>query len=535
MQDLAEILRNNRKTTPRTNTQISLSARLSSAQSPAPSGPSAGKYGEQNVDNQSLHDGQAGPGDRTSQNGVPGKPKHPPGASAGPGNAGKTERRGLRPQPEPEAVCPICGGTGYVALDVPVGHPDFGKAVPCRCKAEEMAFRRSRLLKNLSNLGGLARLTFELFIPEPTWLPAQRKHSVRRAYEQCLAFAQGPEGWLVITGTYGCGKTHLAAAIANARLASEEPAIFVVVPDLLDHLRSTFGPHSETRYDDLFDKVRSAAVLVLDDLGTQSSTPWAQEKLFQIINHRYNAQLPTVITTNQRLEDLDPRLRSRLQDTNLINRVHINAPDFRAGSNPSQSELSTLGLHRDQFFDNFNLNRRELERGERANLKNVFDAVLEYAQSPQGWLVLMGSSGSGKTHLAAAVANYQAEQDQSDAMFVVVPDLLDHLRATFSPTSTTSYDRRFDEIKKAPLLVLDDLGIESATPWAKEKLFQLLNYRHTAVLPTVITTNVPPDEMEPWLRTRILDVQRSTVCSLKVPSYRGSQSQQIVAGRGRRK
>ena len=65
-------------------------------------------------------------------------------------------------------------------------------------------------------------------------------------------------------------------------------------------------------------------------------------------------------------------------------------------------------------------------------------------------------------------------------MFVVVPDLLDHLRATFSPTSTVSYDRRFEEIRTTPLLVLDDLGTQAMTPWAREKLYQLFNHRYNA-------------------------------------------------------
>ena len=51
--------------------------------------------------------------------------------------------------------------------------------------------------------------------------------------------------------------------------------VFVVVPDLLDHLRATFNPTSGTSYDDLFSRVRSAPILILDDLGTQSATPWA--------------------------------------------------------------------------------------------------------------------------------------------------------------------------------------------------------------------------------------------------------------------
>ncbi len=111
-------------------------------------------------------------------------------------------------------------------------------------------------------------------------------------------------------------------------------------------------------------------------------------------------------------------------------------------------------------------------------------------------------------------------------MFVGVPDLLDHLRAAFSPQSGTSFDRRFDEVKRAPLLVLDDWGTHSATPWAREKLFQLLNYRYEALLPTVLTTILLKEEIEPWLRTRIKDVHRCQWCGIAAPSYPGSRSQQ---------
>ncbi len=414
---------------------------------------------------------------------------------------------------------------GYVLADVPLGHPDFGKAIPCHCKQEERLWRRVHEYQGMSNLAALAHYTFDAFTAAPPWLAPANQESLRRAFNATSAFAQNPEGWLVLTGNYGCGKTHLAAAIANDRLDRGQPAIFVVVPDLLDHLRTTFGPNSDVAYDEMFEQVRSTRLLILDDLGSQSATPWAQEKLFQILNHRYNAHLPTVITTNQRLEDLDQRLRSRLLDINLVQRLHIMAPDFRSGTNANQSDLSTLSLHMGQQFHTFEIHRRNLSPDELSNLRQVREAVMDYANDPGGWLVLMGAHGTGKTHLAAAVANHQREQGHTEAMFLVVPDFLDFLRAAFNPQSPVPYDRRFDEIRKTPMLVLDDLGVESATPWAKEKLFQLLNFRYSANLPTIITTSATVTELEPWLRSRILDTDRCVVWALKAPSYRGSSDQ----------
>ncbi len=421
-----------------------------------------------------------------------------------------------------EGPCPLCQGAGYLIKDVPVGHPDFGRLYPCRCKVEELTAKRLSDLRNLSNLGLLSRMTFESFVPEGYGLNQLKRRNLRNAYERALALAHDPQGWLVLLGGYGCGKTHLAAAIANYRVSQGQPALFIVVPDLLDHLRMTYSPHSPVSYDERFETVRTAPLLILDDLGTQSATPWAQEKLYQILNYRYNARLPTVITSNRELEEIDVRLRSRLVDPDLSIIVTILAPDFRrsGGDALDQSELSSLALHRDQTFDSFNLRRGELDAEKRENLKRAFAIAQEYAQHPEGWLVFMGPFGCGKTHLAAAIANYRASLGYQ-VLFIVVPDLLDHLRATFNPTSLVPYDKRFEEVRTAPFLVLDDLGTESATPWAREKLYQIINHRYNARLPTVITTADELEDIDPRLCTRILDESLCTPFAIMAPSYRG--------------
>ncbi|MXZ19572.1 MAG: AAA family ATPase [Caldilineaceae bacterium SB0665_bin_25] len=444
---------------------------------------------------------------------------------APPGLPSRSQRLG-RTEP---ALCKRCGGAGFLIDDLPVGHPDYGRPVPCRCKLDERRSRRRSHFRDVHKLAALARFTFETFNTELSYLPPHKLGSLVRAYDAAHEFALKPDGWLLFTGTYGCGKTHLAAAIANHRIENDQSAVFVVVPDLLDHLRSTFGPSSEASYDDVFDEVRNTAVLVLDDLGVQVASPWTQEKMFQILNDRYNRQLPTVLTTNQRLEDLDQRLRSRLQDHDLVRNIPILATDYRAGANPGQGDLSTLSFHASHTFEAFDVQRRNASVQVNANLRRVREAAEAFAFSPSGWLILLGASGAGKTHLAAAISNTLRAGGLDDVMFVVVPDLLDYLRAAFNPQSPVPYDRRFDELKRTPMLVLDDLGTESATPWAKEKLFQLLNFRYTALLPTVITSSIAEDRLEPWLRTRINDAIHCQVLTIETTSYRGSADQ--VEGR----
>lgn len=419
-----------------------------------------------------------------------------------------------------EWLCPVCGGTGYLRVDVPVGHADFGKIIECQCRKLEREKERLKELRSLSNLDTLTRFTFDKFVPEGYGLTEERKRNLRLAYDTAVDFARNPKGWLVLLGGYGCGKTHLAAAIANHVVQQGQPALFVFVPDLLDHLRATYSPYSETTYDQRFEEVRSASLLILDDLGAHSATQWAKEKLFQIFNYRYNAQLPTVVTSNHELEEIDLPIRSRLTDPDMSQVIKILAPDFRqSGVAHGVSELSSLSLHADQTFETFDLREHELDREKAENLKRAFTFARSFAASPQDWIAFTGTYGCGKTHLAAAIANEVAMRGEP-ALFVVVPDLLDHLRAAFSPNSQTPYDKRFDEVRRAPLLVLDDLGTESATPWAEEKLYQLFNHRYNARLPTIITMAKDVD-LKPRLKSLLMDVGRCTAFGILAPSYRG--------------
>jgi DNA replication protein DnaC len=419
---------------------------------------------------------------------------------------------GAEPEPAPE--CPRCRDVGFLRAEVPVSHPDFGTIVACACRVVQVRHQRTERLRNLSNLGPLARLTFELLAPDGRRQEPGNRQRFRMAFDQARRFAEQPEGWLVLLGPSGCGKTHLAAGIANQRIANGQPAVFSNVPDLLDHLRTAYSPQSEITYDELFETIRGTELLILDDLGTQSSTPWAQEKLFQLLNHRYHAQLPTVVTSNQRLEELDERLRSRLTDPQLA--VVCLVEDWDPGLLAQLGGLSHERL-RSMTFEAFDVRGIDYQPNE--TLRAALRLARGFSEEPNGWLVLTGLPGTGKTHLAAAIANVLQARGEP-VCFVTVPDLLDHLRAAFAPDSRIRYDRAFDAVRTAPVLILDDLGSQSGTPWAQEKLFQLFNHRYNARLPTVITSNLVLDDHDARLRSRMLDPQLCTLYVLETTPYR---------------
>jgi len=434
----------------------------------------------------------------------------------------------------PSPGCPICKGAGFVHPLLPSGKPDYSRVIACRCTREKLDEERQASLQRYSNLGSLTRLTFDNLDPEGKSSSSANQEQFHRAYQAAKAFANQPEGWLILVGPSGCGKTHLAAAIANQRLSQGHPAFFISVPDLLDHLRSAFNPNSEIAYDELFNQVRNAALLVLDDLGAQASTSWAKEKLDQLLNYRFNSRLPTVIVTIIPVEQLEDRMRTRLTDPELC---HIYELEERQPSPLDYAGGLGLELLKHMTFENFDWKRVNLPQEQRQNLAEVFNLARDFAKSPDGWLVLQGVNGCGKTHLAAAIANERLRAGKP-ALFVVVPDFLDHLRSTFSPESKVSYDQLFETVKNTPLLILDDFGEQSTTPWAQEKLYQVINHRYNARLATVITMCCLLDEIETRISSRLVDPKISLVFNILAPDYRGdlwsSQSAKKVYRRSRK-
>ncbi len=149
---------------------------------------------------------------------------------------------------------------------------------------------------------------------------------------QAKSFAENHENrWLVIWGSRGNGKSHLCASIYNHLIQRNIPAIFITFPELLTALKSTINKDATTEesYYERLNIFKTVPVLILDDVSAESSTPWSDNILFEIIDYRYRHLLSTVIVTNTELDLLEPRISSRLQDTTLCTIIENAAPDYR--------------------------------------------------------------------------------------------------------------------------------------------------------------------------------------------------------------
>jgi DNA replication protein DnaC len=223
-------------------------------------------------------------------------------------------------------VCARCKGTGYVYRPSADGRV---AAVECAC--DKVALRRAAVLwpflAQYSSLRGeLLAKSFENFQLR------DGRPSVREARDAALNFSRRPKGWLVLNGYPGTGKTHLAAAIANQLLARrQQPVLFLNVPELLVFLRAGFQTRDgrDPDFESRLQTIKAFPVLILDDWGAHSDTPWADEQLYLILNFRTERTLPTVVTSNLALEGLEARVESRLRNRHLSRVIKIIVEDYR--------------------------------------------------------------------------------------------------------------------------------------------------------------------------------------------------------------
>jgi len=173
-------------------------------------------------------------------------------------------------------------------------------------------------------------------------------------------------------------------------------------------------------------------------------------------------------------------------------------------------------------FANFDLRyySRSRQDGSGRTYREIAVEALEAAQKfvrarvgqRQGnGLLFIGHIGSGKTHLSAALACELCYQGIS-VLFLVVPDFLDTLRASYDKSGEFSEDDLMERARQAEVLILDDIGAQNITPWSQEKIYSLINYRLNYQKPCVLTSNHSMEELNVILgyrtTSRILEACR---------------------------
>jgi DNA replication protein DnaC len=223
------------------------------------------------------------------------------------------------------SICSFCSGTTWEFV------PDKGVR-PCRCRNEE---QRLRLVKaaNLPRLYDGCRLA--------NYKPVIGNATQLRAFNQAYRLAENYPGdgrGLLLMGSCGVGKTHLAVAVLRELLDKGVGCLFYDFGALLKAIQASYNPNTRTSELEILAPVFDAEALVLDELGASKPTEWVLDTMLQIIRARYNDRRLTIFTSNymderagresETLEDrIGVRLRSRLY--HMCQTVVVDGDDYR--------------------------------------------------------------------------------------------------------------------------------------------------------------------------------------------------------------
>lgn len=166
--------------------------------------------------------------------------------------------------------------------------------------------------------------------------------------------------------------------------------------------------------------------------------------------------------------------------------------------------LDNSGIMRGKFcrmtFDSF----------EKQHQGKAFEAAKEYAKgfdaTTKNGLFFYGKAGAGKTHLAVSIARHIVEQQQIAVKFARVIDLLMDIRRTYNADEYFRTENEMELLRKystVPLLILDDLGTEKVTEWARQILYQIIDSRWIDDKPIIITSNLTLRELAERFDDRI--------------------------------
>lgn len=181
-------------------------------------------------------------------------------------------------------------------------------------------------------------------------------------------------------------------------------------------------------------------------------------------------------------------------------------------------ESSNIKDHqRKQTFDTFEHGKSKKD----SSRDFAFRRAEDYAKKLDRWMFLYGDTGSGKTHLALAICNYQIDNATGIyPIFRKAGSLLNDLRASYDDKEGVTYAKKIEAYIEAPLLVIDDLKAEKHSQFTEEQFFLIISEREDNGYPTIITSNFDPVDLPFRIASRLQDAGTVEVIHIDEPDYR---------------
>lgn len=216
---------------------------------------------------------------------------------------------------EIEKVCSVCGAMYYRRTSVsPTGLLD---AVRTKCKCFDRRDPKDELRERIDKARRIQEVADRVFThwdllkdEACSHMRIEKFKPEHETHRQALAIAREFKpavNSLIFFGRGGRGKTHLAVSIARKARQMGFSALPIKSIDLLNRLRRCYNSKDPDDEVEVIVTLKHVDLLVIDDIGTEKPNHWVQEKLYEVIDHRYNRR-STIYTTNLDGKEMENRL-----------------------------------------------------------------------------------------------------------------------------------------------------------------------------------------------------------------------------------